>query len=471
MGDKSAARGANPLAPDDPEIFRAPDRGEMSKNQEPKRLDFGLVQEWGRLHMFKLALAAYQNGDFTAARSQLEILLEHEPAHAEALHLLAVLLAQDKRFDEAEPHFLAAMRHAPNRLDFCCNYALSLHERGRSQEAVDHFLLVLSHQSRLVLALNGLGNALCALGEYERAEDAFRKALKVEPANPLLHNNLGNALKERGQIKQAIASYRRAVSIKPGYPQACVNLGIALKEAGSLEQARASLEQALSLKPGIRQAGENLWQIASFWREAVAGRHLVLRPYSENHAAFLGHCLGNKAFMMNYQRFLSRGKSLPLIAAHLRKAEKTLPWQSGSVDWVIFRHDEAERPVGLANLVDLNLLHRRAEFIIGIPAQAERHAGVGLEASLLVMDFAFNRARLNKLTSLVYEDNERSQKSTLALGFNQEGYRPQHLFDEERQRYFGVYENGLTVADFRANTRLSSLSRRLLGRDVTELEG
>jgi diamine N-acetyltransferase len=421
--------------------------------------------------MFELALAAYQNGNFTAARSQLESLLESEPAHAEALHLLAVLLAQDKRFDEAEPHFLAAMRYAPNRLDFCCNYALSLHEHGRNQEAVDYFHRVLSQQSNLVPALNGLGNAVCALGEYERAEDAFRKALKVEPANPLLHNNLGNALKERGQIKQAIASYRRAIVIKPDYPEAHVNLGIALKETGNLDQARALFEQALSLKPDIRQADENLWQIASFWREAIEGRHLVLRPYSKKDAAFLGNCLGNKAFMTHYHRFLSQRKSLPLIAAHLRKAETTLPWQSGTVDWVIYRHDEAERPVGLANLVDLNFLHRRAEFLIGIPAEEERHTGVGLEASLLAMDFAFNRARFNKLTSLVYEDNARSQKSTLALGFNQEGYRPEHLFDEERQRYFGVYENGLTVANFRANTRLSNLSRRLLGRDVTEFKG
>lgn len=421
--------------------------------------------------MFQRALSAYKNGDFAAAKSHLEGFLESDPTHAEALHLLAVLLAGDKRFDEAERHFLAATRYAPNRLDFCCNYALSLHEQGRNQEAVDRFLLVLSRQANLMPALNGLGAALCALGEYERAEDAFRKALKAEPANPLLHNNLGNAVKGRGQIKPAIASYRRALSIKRDYPEAQVNLGIALKESGSVDEARTLLEQALSLRPGIRQAEENLWQIASFWREAVAGRRLVLRPYCEKDAAFLGRCLANKLFMANYHRFLSRGESLPLLVAHLRKAEKTWPWQSGTVDWVIFRHDGAERPVGVANLVDLHVLHRRAEFLIGIPAEEERHAGVGLEASLLVMDFAFNRARLNKLTSLVYEDNARSQRNTLALGFSQEGYRPEHLFDEVRQGYIGVYENGLTVADFRANTRLSNLSRRLLGRDVTEFAG
>lgn len=419
--------------------------------------------------MFKLALAAYQVGDSTAAKGHLENLLEREPDHAEALHLSAVLLAQEKRFDEAHVRFLAAMRCAPDRHEFCCNYALALHEQGRHRDAIDYFHRVLSKQPNLVIALNGLGTALCALGEYDRAEDAFRKALRREPAGALLHNNLGNALKQRGQIKQAIASYRRAVSIERDYPEALVNLGIALKELGMLDQARANLEQALRLKPGTRQAGENLWQIAAFWREPIEGRHVALCSYGEKDAAFLVNCLDNRQFMMHYNRFQSRTLSLAVIAAQLRKAETRLPWQSGTADWIIHRRDAAQRPVGLANLVDLNLLHRRAEFLIGIPAEEDRNAGVGLEASLLVMDFAFNRARLNKLTSLVYQDNDRAQKSTLALGFKQEGYRPQHLFDELKQRYFGVYENGLTVTDFRANTRLSNLSRRLLGRDVTEI--
>lgn len=419
--------------------------------------------------MFKLALAAYQNGDFTAARLHLGNFLALEPAHAEALHLSAVLSARDKRYADAEPNFLAAMRQEPKRPDFRCNYALSLHEQGRHQEAIEHFRLALGQQPGFVPALNGLGNACCALGEHQRAEEAFRQALRHDPGNPLLHNNLGNVLKESGRVSDAVASYRQSLSIDAGYAEAHVNLGIALKESGSLAEARAALGQALALRPGNRQATDNLWQIAPFWRQPVAGRHLVLRPYRESDAAFLGHCLANKNFMMHYHRFLSRGKSLATIAAHLRKAERLMPWQSGTVDWVIFRHGGAERPVGLANLVDLNCLHRRAEFLVGIPAEEERHAGVGLEASLLVLDFAFNRARLNKLTSLVYEDNPRSQKGTLGLGFQQEGYRPEHLFDANRQGYFGVYENGLTATAFRANPRLAHLSRRILGRDVTAI--
>lgn len=132
---------------------------------------------------------------------------------------------------------------------------------------------------------------------------------------------------------------------------------------------------------------------------------------------------------------------------------------------MIFRQGESD-PIGLANLADIDLHHRRAELLIGIPAGQKRARGAGLEATLLAVGFAFNRARLNKLTSLVYEGNEPAQRNALELGFKQEGFRPQHLRVAGGD-YLGVFENGMTVADFRANRRLARLSRRLLGRDVT----
>lgn len=63
--------------------------------------------------------------------------------------------------------------------------------------------------------------------------------------------------------------------------------------------------------------------------------------------------------------------------------------------------------------------------------------------------------------------NDSAQRNPLELGFKQEGFRPQHLC-AAGSGYLGVFENGLTAADFRANQRLAKLSQRLLARDVTE---
>lgn len=410
------------------------------------------------------ALDAYRRGDYGTARERLETSAASQPDHAETRHLLGVVLAREKRFAEAFAHFLAAIELAPPRHDFRCNYALALHESGKSEQAINHFRLVLDTHPDFAPALNGLGNALYAQGELSGAEQALRRALQVQPGNPQHHNNLGNVLRERGLPEQALPFYRQALSLQPGYAEAAFNLGVVLKELNRDEEARACFQQLLTIHPQYPQAAVQLEQVAAFWRAPLLGKRLVLRRYGEADAAFLQRCFCDGEFMAQYHRFLDSGASRAKLAEALRESARTLPWRSRSMDWVIHRHGDT--PIGLANLTDLDLHHRRAELQIGIPDGAQRPSGAGLEASLLAMDFAFNQARLNKLVSVVYEDNQVAQHNTLALGFKQEGFRPQHLRGTAGG-YLGVFENGLTVADFRANRRLAKLAQHLLGRDVT----
>ncbi|MBS4098873.1 MAG: GNAT family N-acetyltransferase [Sulfuricella sp.] len=412
------------------------------------------------------AIDAYRRGDFPAACEWLEAAAATAPEHAETRHLLGVLLAGEKRFNDALAHFRAAIEFAPQRHDFRCNYALSLHESGDSEQAAAIFRAVLDQHPDFAPALNGLGSALYALGELSGAEQAFRRALQVQPGNPQHHNNLGNVLKERGLPEQALPFYRQALSLQPAYAEAGFNLGVSLKELDRVDEARFCFERVLQINPDYPQAAEQLEQVAAFWRAPLPGKRLVLRPYGENDAPFLHSCFCNAGFMAHYHQFLSTSEPQVKLAAALRQSARILPWRSRAADWVIYRRGEIEQPIGLANLADLDLHHRRAELLIGIPAGPQRQSGAGLEATLLAADFAFNQARLNKLTSLVYEGNGLAQHNTLKLGFKQEGYRPQHLRTADGG-YLGVFENGLTVADFRANRRLAKLSQRLLGRDVT----
>lgn len=419
------------------------------------------------MDIFRQAVGAYQRGDFPLARARLEEVATLHPTHAEARHLLAVVLAREQLFVEADAHFLAAIHNAPARHDFRCNYALSLHERGDHERAAALFRQVLQQQPDFAPALNGLGTAYYKLGELAEAERAFRRALQVQPGNPQQHNNLGNVLKERGLLEQAITCYRSALALQPDYVDAHFNLGVCLKEQDRYVEARECFGQALQRKPGYQQAMDQLEQVAPFWRAPLVGRHLVLRPYTEQDAPFLNQCFHDTDFMAHYNRFLSKAVPVAQLAAALKKATQSLPWRSRAVDWVIYRKAEVEQPIGLANLADLDLHNRRAELLVGFTAEQDRYGGSVVEATLLVMDFAFNRARLNKLTSLVYEGNPGAQRITLKGGFAQEGFRPQHL-RVAGQGYVGLYENGLTVADFRANQRLSKLSLRWLGHDVTQ---
>ncbi|MBA3756076.1 MAG: GNAT family N-acetyltransferase [Nitrosomonas sp.] len=109
-------------------------------------------------------------------------------------------------------------------------------------------------------------------------------------------------------------------------------------------------------------------------------------------------------------------------------------------------------------------MHRRAEILIGFP-NATKFNGtrIPLTAMLMILDFAFNRIGFNKLVSIVYADNVHAQKSTLALGFKQEGVLKNHLFDRKQNRWISVYQNAMLIKEFGENIPLAKLFKKLLG--------
>ena len=203
--------------------------------------------------------------------------------------------------------------------------------------------------------------------------------------------------------------------------------------------------------------------------EPLVGSRLVLERSAPEHAAFLRECYQDAAFMDLYRLAQRRTESEAEIAARLEKEAASMPQQRRFLEWVINRRreDGSLEPIGIGSLADFQHKHKRAEFLIGMLDRGDRRTGAALEATLLILDFAFNLARLNKVMSLVYSFNEDSQANTLQLGFVQEGLLREHIQDP-RYGFIDLYQNGMIEKDFRENTRLARLSKRMLRRDITE---
>ncbi|MGE5452889.1 MAG: spermidine N1-acetyltransferase [Acidobacteriota bacterium] len=106
-----------------------------------------------------------------------------------------------------------------------------------------------------------------------------------------------------------------------------------------------------------------------------------------------------------------------------------------------FIAEHAQQRVGLVELVEINHIHRRAEFQI-IIAPDHQGKGYATEATLLAMDYAFMVLNLYKLYLIVDCENERAVKVYAKLGFKEEG----RLIDE----FFvdGEYRDVLRMAMF-----------------------
>jgi RimJ/RimL family protein N-acetyltransferase len=202
----------------------------------------------------------------------------------------------------------------------------------------------------------------------------------------------------------------------------------------------------------------------------LRGGRVSLTRCEPRHAAYMRHCYQNGDFMDLYRLSQNRNESEAQIAVRLAEENKSLPQQRRSIEWVITRNgapDVAEeRPIGLGAIVDHIHAHRRAEFMVGIEDPADLQAGIALESTLLILDYAFNILKLNKLISYVYAYNENSEGNTEALGFAREGFLRQHIHHREKG-FIDLYLNGLLLDDFRSNQRLARLSQRLLHYDIT----
>ena len=81
----------------------------------------------------------------------------------------------------------------------------------------------------------------------------------------------------------------------------------------------------------------------------------------------------------------------------------------------------AGRPIGTADLRNIDLENGRAEFGISIGEKDEWNKGYGTEALGAICDFGFGALRLERISLEVYEDNARAIRSYEKAGFRHEG--------------------------------------------------
>lgn len=199
---------------------------------------------------------------------------------------------------------------------------------------------------------------------------------------------------------------------------------------------------------------------------ALEGVRVKLVRSGPDYTDFLYDCYQNDQFMDLYRLAQNRTLTKDAIYQRLSDEKKKLPQELKRIEWIVLKIDASgERPIGLGALADYQQGHQRGEFLLGIPNSSYQKTTLSLEASLLILEFAFQEAKLHKLVSFVYGYNKNAQKNTLHLGFKQEGLLKEHLHTP--QGFIDLFQNGLLLNDFRHNKQLARLSLRLLGRDIT----
>lgn len=150
-----------------------------------------------------------------------------------------------------------------------------------------------------------------------------------------------------------------------------------------------------------------------------------LRPLERSDLGFV-HLLNNNRTIMGYwfeEPYESYVELEELYRKHIHdQSERRF----------IIEDDNHER-VGLVELVEIDHLHRRAEFLIMVsPDQQGR--GYAKVATRLAINYAFRVLNLYKLYLVVDVDNARAIKVYEGAGFQREGILVDEFFSDGRYR-------------------------------------
>jgi tetratricopeptide (TPR) repeat protein len=192
------------------------------------------------------ALAFHQQGQFAPARAIYERILERQPAHFDALHLLGVIAAQTREPARAVEFISKALVLNPHNAVAHFNVGSALQELRRLDAALESYDRAIAIDPGFAEAYSNRGVVLKDLRRLHAALASCDRAIAIKPGFAEAHFNRGVVLYQLEQFAAAQASYERAIAIRPDYPEAHFNRGIVFSDLDQLEPALASYDRAVA---------------------------------------------------------------------------------------------------------------------------------------------------------------------------------------------------------------------------------
>ncbi len=208
--------------------------------------------------VFEQARELHRLGDLESAIRLYEQVIDREPGHADALHLLGFAAFQSGNFDRSIQLIGQALDVRPQMGEYHTNLALALLCNGQPEPASTHITQARRLGYRASDGLLHVGVELYENGELALAKSCFELALSQTPDSAEALHFLGIVHKNSGRFDEAIECYEAAVALQPGYGEALINLGNAWRDAGLPARAIPYYRSALQLDPGVAAAHNNL---------------------------------------------------------------------------------------------------------------------------------------------------------------------------------------------------------------------
>jgi predicted O-linked N-acetylglucosamine transferase (SPINDLY family) len=238
-------------------------------------------------------LAFHQTGQLAAAKDAYCRVLQRDPKHADAWHMLGMVMYQGQEHAAAMDCLQQARNAGCQDPGMLSNLGLihrALGELDESRRWLEQAVVATPTRAD---AWNNLGTVQLEQFEFEAAESSFRRALSLDPHHQNALSNLGTALQNQRRFQEAQQYHEQAVERNPLDVSARNNLGCTLRSQRKFQEAEQIFRSIVQMNPDVVEAQINHARaLLSLGRpdEAIGGlRNLIER---QPQSAIAQHYLG-----------------------------------------------------------------------------------------------------------------------------------------------------------------------------------
>ena len=148
------------------------------------------------------------------------------------------------------------------------NFALMLAKNKRYQEAVFHFIEAIKFKNDFIEAHNNLADIYKKLGNIEKAKNQLEICLNIDPLDEFANQILGNILLDENNYTKALDCYLKVIQRNSNNEKAYNNIGYIFAKQKNFNKAYEFFKKAVKLNPNYISAKENLEKIEQIFNSS-----------------------------------------------------------------------------------------------------------------------------------------------------------------------------------------------------------
>ncbi|MDI9336673.1 MAG: tetratricopeptide repeat protein, partial [Gammaproteobacteria bacterium] len=183
-------------------------------------------------NLFPQAIQYHQAGQFDVARRLYEQILQSEPTHFDALHMMGVLCYQTKNYLNAAQYIQKALNINANHPEVFNHFGLALVALGKYKEAEEIYLRAQQLAPNFTPGLHNLAILYAKLCRWEEAQTIYTQILALIPEYAEIFNLRAGTYMSSRQLDKALLDFDKALALDPQNIEYLINKSLLLRLTG-----------------------------------------------------------------------------------------------------------------------------------------------------------------------------------------------------------------------------------------------